>query len=674
MFKLVLLLCILLPLVFTDEIRIYEPTVGGVYHPEDIMDIRYAVRSMGMTKIWSTSAKLTNIATNNTVDSFPTVPWVFDGNLKNDAHAVWTIPSDIPLGNYSLTISGNTTYMCSANNDGKQILTAWSAGQVTDTQVYDQYNTLEIHFTNAIQAFESVSLSMKDMIYLPDALYICLKDTLSKDPSCLDQFLPAIRDIILKLLQGLKEKQILLRERLEDTKEVDMDDPSTKDALNALTMQENLANSSSVRKTKKDTIPLYLKKGSHIKKVNVVDHISMVALQELFRDKLNCNTQLIYILDPESNIEYELEQVSDIKPYSVLSVRDDDTVLNEEMQCLFKQTLNQVLHTVQANHPTKKVKLQQEINDLRHDLDDIQNIYQQLKNETFKVITELRTKTPVAHTVVMLDPSTRAEMNTSRQVTQKAATIITNRLEELQDTIDQIKLDVTQKRCRPSKFQLNHCKEESEIVQSEINDLVNKIKVAKPTWKKTWEVELQQIVKEQQFLKEQEALLVDLKEDHQSLLQVLDQLWKISEIQERKKQAGIALYKVAPVEEGFEGMTSVIKQVSTIQVDHSKRVQALAEAEKMRSKELSQRIDAFEKELTDFVGLKKLKKIGGAEAIERQRQEKDKDLIKQIFAGSNVPQQSCIADLTDETQTLPPSSSSQNNNISCTPNLYQRLQ
>lgn len=335
------------------------------------------------------------------------------------------------------------------------------------------------------------------------------------------------------------------------------------------------------------------------------------------------------------------------------------------MQFLFKQTLNQVLHSIQANHPTEKVKLQQEINDLRHDLEDIQTIYQQLKNETTKVITELRTKTQHAHTVVMLDPTTRAEMNASRQVTQKAATIITNRLEALQDAIDQIKLDVTQKRCRPSKLQLNHCKEESDIVQDEINDLVRKIKVAKPTWKKTWEVELQQIVKEQQFLKEQEALLVDLKEDHQSLLQVLDQLWKISEIQERKKQAGVVLYKVAPVEEGFEGMTSVIKQVSTIQVDHSRRVQALAEAEKIRSKELSQRIDAFERELTDFVGLSKLKKTGGAEAIDRQRQEKDKDLIKQIFA--NVPQQHCI---TDETQTLTPS----RNNNTCTPNLYQRLQ
>lgn len=49
MFKLVLLLCMLLPTVFTDEIRIYEPTVGGLYHPEDIMDIRYAGKKIKKT-------------------------------------------------------------------------------------------------------------------------------------------------------------------------------------------------------------------------------------------------------------------------------------------------------------------------------------------------------------------------------------------------------------------------------------------------------------------------------------------------------------------------------------------------------------------------------------------------------------------------------------------------
>lgn len=61
---------------------------------------------MGMTKIWSSSAKLTFLKTNQTVQSFPNVPWVFDGNIKNDAHGVWKIPADIALGNYSLRISG----------------------------------------------------------------------------------------------------------------------------------------------------------------------------------------------------------------------------------------------------------------------------------------------------------------------------------------------------------------------------------------------------------------------------------------------------------------------------------------------------------------------------------------------------------------------------------------
>lgn len=361
-------------------------------------------------------------------------------------------------------------------------------------------------------------------------------------------------------------------------------------------------------------------------------------------------------------------------------------MLNTEMQCLFKKTLNQVLQSVQAQQTTTTTsitttttaenhnKLQEEIEELRHDLQSMNKIYQDLKSSTERVITELRQKKNSLHTVVMLDPTTRAEMNASRQVTQRAATLITNRLEILQDTIDQIKLDVTQNRCRPSRAQLEHCQSESEHIQKDIQVLVDNLKSVKPSWKKTWEIELQQIVKEQQFLKEQEALVVDLKEDHQALLQVLDQLNKIAEIQQRKKEAGItAVYNSSrPVPDGFQGMQSVIKQVSTIEVDHSKRVQALDEAERARSKALSQRIDAFEKELTDFVGFSKLKKTGGPEAIERQRQEKDQDLIKQIFVNVhhnhsqehyNEQQQEKEQEehvksdddvLTDETQTLPP--------------------
>lgn len=121
------------------------------------------------------------------------------------------------------------------------------------------------------------------MLHLPDDLRACLNEALSKEPSSatLEHYLPSIRDTILRLLQGLKQRQSLLRERFEPTsklspintmpmplpspssstehtriphspisptEEFDMNDPSTKNAMNALELQGNLARRSSVRK------------------------------------------------------------------------------------------------------------------------------------------------------------------------------------------------------------------------------------------------------------------------------------------------------------------------------------------------------------------------------------------------------------------------------------------
>lgn len=139
------------------------------------------------------------------------------------------------------------------------------------------------------------------MLHLPDDLFACLKETLSKEPCSLtlEQHLPSIRDTILQLLQGLKKKQSLLRERFEPstskllsraqqqqlsplntslitlpspspsteqpikhaqprtsvpispatTEEFDMNDPTTKDAMTALCTQGNLAGRSSIRRS-----------------------------------------------------------------------------------------------------------------------------------------------------------------------------------------------------------------------------------------------------------------------------------------------------------------------------------------------------------------------------------------------------------------------------------------
>ncbi len=71
----------------------------------------YPVRSMGMTRIWSTTASLTHVATNKTITEFPLIKWNASANNtgsveESSTHEPWTIPVNIPLGNYSLTISG----------------------------------------------------------------------------------------------------------------------------------------------------------------------------------------------------------------------------------------------------------------------------------------------------------------------------------------------------------------------------------------------------------------------------------------------------------------------------------------------------------------------------------------------------------------------------------------
>lgn len=326
------------------------------------------------------------------------------------------------------------------------------------------------------------------------------------------------------------------------------------------------------------------------------------------------------------------------------------------MKSILKETIEQVLHTMQLNtdSTTSSInnqpddRLEEEVNVLRKELSDVFKLYDDYKQETQLIIKEMTEKCVQVVkeyeakeiTKVVLDTDVRKEMRNDKERIERVSNIVVNKLEQLQDTIDQIKQDVTHKRCRPSKDQLDHCTQEATVIQEQVDHLNSEIKSFKPVWKKMWEVQLQQIVKEQKFLKDQETLVVDLKEDQKSLNQVLSSLLKISELHERKKKSGLPLYQVPPKEEGFDGMSSVIKQVATIDVNHDKRVKALQDAEISRSKGVSQRIDVFEKELNDFVGMNKLKKTGGAELIEKQRQEKHQDLIKQIYndeTNSNSP-------------------------------------
>lgn len=276
-----------------------------------------------------------------------------------------------------------------------------------------------------------------------------------------------------------------------------------------------------------------------------------------------------------------------------------------------------------------KEKLMQ-VESIRRDMGVVRQMHDGFRSEMQGLIEGLREKAKVLKTQPITVTSARKYVDEGKEELDRTAEDITKRLEDLQDTIDELKLDVTSRKCRPSSTQMQHCDEEAKKLQTDIANLSDKIKTIKPMWKKTWEEELQNIVKEQQFLKDQEALLLDLEEDHTAILEVFGQLQKIREIQEKGKPTRRE-FRIPVSEAGHEGMNSVLKQVTTIQVDPERRLRALNQAEKMRERELANRIDEFEHELTSFVESKKLRMTGGAQEIERQRQKKNQTMLRQLY-------------------------------------------
>ncbi|KAM3584658.1 Bud site selection protein 6 [Umbelopsis sp. WA50703] len=443
------------------------------------------------------------------------------------------------------------------------------------------------------------------------------------------------------------------------------------------------------------SLSLYLKMGKTVKKVKYEGEITISALQLLFMDKFSYTSGQqdfphIYIRDTTANISYELEDVSEVQDKSILSLdldatADDSRFTNLQGQITsgfeavntdishFRSSIVDTLESfrkqyqeaqsamlmqgvktrqeatgdtntqVQSTSPihTKllnDIKIEHEnLSQLKQDLAVVRQMHKEFQAESQTMMEKIkqavkeRESTEPAGAITM---QTRRSADELKDKLQSSSSAITSRLEDLQDTVDELKLDITQRRCRPSKAQLTHCSTEADALDKEIKELSRAISTAKPIWKKNWEEELQTILKEQQFIKDQESLVVDLEEDHSTLMEVFQQLQKITEIQSIAAPTKRAFY-AGPAPEGFEGMNSVMKEVALVDVDSDRRLRALNQAERMRQRDLDNRIDEFEQELTTFVDSKKLKKTGGVEEAERERQRKDKLLLKRLHSNAS---------------------------------------
>lgn len=206
-------------------------------------------------------------------------------------------------------------------------------------------------------------------------------------------------------------------------------------------------------------------------------------------------------------------------------------------------------------------------------------------------------------------------------------------IEDLQDTVDDLRVDVIQRGVKPRPVLVKQIVEDVGRATKGLLELEGYVQTVKPSWKKTWESELQNIVDEQEFLNHEEGLLSDLRDDLRSLKEVFSNIQQVVKLRGGSGKGG--KYIPPLPEEGHEGLSTVMMEVKSQAVNHEKRLRALQAVERQRQKDLlaSKTNDEFTEELAGFVDKKVLRKTGGVLEAERIRQKRDHATWKAMFGG-----------------------------------------
>ncbi|KAI0686337.1 actin interacting protein 3-domain-containing protein [Cerioporus squamosus] len=465
--------------------------------------------------------------------------------------------------------------------------------------------------------------------------------------------------------------------------------------------------------------PVFLQVGREVKKVVIEPGLSLSSLRMLFVDKFayspgQDNFPAIYIRDPSSGVQYELEDVDEVKEKVLLSLniepldqikqhidsqisslqqdikdlrtavvsnRRTSTILTHPLaestpvaprpsEQRFRDAARRISRLIpdqqgtpthsrsQSPTPAPPEPLQPQmtgatlqpqmtgasmvseyttrvVSDLKTQFDEVQNlrrdlgIMRQLYTEFMKQTKEsLGTLRAQTQTVRQLSTAkvggARAYIDTGKTKLDTRSSNVLTRMEELQDTVENIKDDVLKRNVSPKSFLLKQ-------VKGDIDATI------KPMWKKTWEEELQNIVEEQQFLQHQEEFLEDLFEDHKAVIEVFGHVEKVISLRgsaSSKRRA--PTFRPPPPEEAHGGLSTVMMEIRSAAVDPERRLKAIAANEKNREKELASRSDEFQNELSGFVVGKKLRMTGGAEEAERVRQRKNELTLKAMFSASGT--------------------------------------
>ncbi|KAG0149174.1 hypothetical protein CROQUDRAFT_653995 [Cronartium quercuum f. sp. fusiforme G11] len=484
---------------------------------------------------------------------------------------------------------------------------------------------------------------------------------------------------------------------------------------------------------------IFLQLGRDVKKAKLETPPTIASLRVLFMDRFQYSPGLedfpaIYIRDPQSGVQYQLEDMSEVKDRVVLSLNIDvldqvkthiDTGLSglaRELKDLkssintlrrqsvsaaasaslmtdslsagpspaLRPTENQfknaarMLQRVNTSQPVSfsalaptptdlastttataigspvppssassftELKLQQisgtfknqfnEVQALRRELGILRQLYGTFTGETKDLIAGLRSQAEQVKQVASTKVSApRTSINLVKSKLESRSQDLVTKIESLQDTVEDLKQDVTTRKMRPKPSTMISVSESIATVGTDLEDLASQIAALKPSWKKSWEEELQNIVDEQQLLNYQEDLVKDLKEDLSAVSSLFGHVKdyldvrKTAKLKPREFISSIGLMSASGNPK--DGLDTVLMQVKALEPKSEPRLKAIEAAERAREKSIREaKDDEFAQELAGFVGGKKLKMTGGTEETERLRKIKSEQTLKAMMGSMN---------------------------------------
>lgn len=413
----------------------------------------------------------------------------------------------------------------------------------------------------------------------------------------------------------------------------------------------------------------------------------------------------IYVQDPVSGVRHEVEDLSDIKERSVLvlnveqldevkrhiddgigdlrriiegmrtSVEDQQAAIqrvSERQEASAKEIASIAAapppapvaasapsSSAPSSAPSRAVSIKDktgqlsEVQSLRRDLAVVRQTYTSFVDDIKANMATIRSKAasigPAAAKAALpdMDPdSGRAYVNGGKKTLSDDSEKIVNRVDDLQDTVEDLRKDVVARGVRPLPRQLETVSKDISTATADLKKLKEFLKREKPVWTKIWERELQVVCDDRDLLTMQEELAADLEDDLDKAAATF------ALVEEATKQQNLANPRSddphgAPApgparalrpfaeDQGADPQKAkdgVLGEVRALQPNHESRLEAIERAERARQRELeSRRGGEFQKELGTFVEEGKLKKSGGVEEVERVRLVKEERARKENY-------------------------------------------